>query len=122
MVVFAAGCSRPEAVAVQSPQVAMESLARCADPTLVGAVRADWLEGVIRQDATRDRAAFSVRAGRCEDLLGPSERTHECLRTLRLRWAEMLATVQSPTPDAIALDVAVRRVGDAWTEARTRCP
>lgn len=99
----------------------MNALAHCTDETLTGDTHADQLEAMIRRSVAQRRAEFAVRAGRCEDVFGPSESTPACLLPLRTAWGRMLSVAQSPAPDPIALEVAVRHVGDAWNTARQRC-
>ena len=76
----------------------------------------------MRQALRRDRAAWVVRAGHCEASLAVRGVTPTCVRALRDRWSEMLPVVQRPGDDPIATDVAVRRVGEAWTAAKVGCP
>ena len=76
----------------------------------------------MRQGLRRDRARWVVRAGRCEDALAVRAETPACLLGLRSRWAQLLPVAQRGVDDAIATDVAVRRVGEAWIAAQRGCP
>ncbi len=117
------GCER---AAVEDGPVdaraAMGQWVRCAFDGVGDAPAAGSLEGAMRQALRRDRAQWVLRAGRCEDALSVRGQTPACLVGLRTRWAEMLPVVQRASDDAIETDVAVRRVGEAWSAARRGCP
>jgi len=118
-----AGCER--AATDDGPvdaRAAMGQWVRCAFDGVGEAPTAGRLEGAMRQALRRDRAQWVLRAGRCEDALSVRAQTPACLVGLRTRWAEMLPVVQRGSDDAIETDVAVRRVGEAWSAARRGCP
>lgn len=76
------------------------------------------IEGAIRRELRADRDRFAVRAGRCSSALDPSLREREPrARALFDAWEAMLPLVQSPQPEDIAIDRAIRRVGLAWRAA-----
>lgn len=116
------GCREPEGEGPADARGAMSQWSRCAFDGLGGAPGPGEVEGAMRRALRSDRARWVVRAGRCEDLLAVRGRTPACLEGLRARWAAMLPVAQRATEDAIELDVAVRRVGEAWRAARAGCP
>ena len=118
-----AACEREaESEGPRSAREAMAQWARCSLDGAGAAPTAGQVEGAMRQGLRRDRARWVVRAGRCEDALAVAGATPACLAGLRRRWAEMLPVAQRASDDAIELDVAVRRVGDAWVAAQRGCP
>ena len=100
---------------------AMAQWARCSLDGVGEGPTAEQLEGAMRLALRRDRARWVVRAGRCEDALTVRAETPACLRGLRARWTQMLPVVQRGVDDAIETDVAVRRVGEAWSAAQRDC-
>ncbi len=117
-----AACRRDSAL--DGPATAREASAefiRCAFDRVPASASAAQVEAATRLALRRERAEFVVRAGRCEDALRVRDAVPACLATLRARWGALLPVAQRPGVDAIDLDVAVRRVGDAWTLARA-CP
>ncbi len=118
-----AGCERaPTYDGPVDARAAMGQWVRCAFDGVGEEPTAGRLEGAMRQALRRDRAQWVLRAGRCEDALSVRGQTPACLMGLRSRWAEMLPVVQRGHDDAIETDVAVRRVGEAWSAARRGCP
>lgn len=117
----ACGCRAATSPAVDA-RGAMTELARCTLDGVEGTPDAARLEASMRRALRADRGRFAVRAGRCVDALSPEGASRACLAPLRARWEQMLPVVQRAAPDAIDDDLAVRRVGDAWTEALRRCP
>jgi hypothetical protein len=119
-----AGCERGGAQddGPRSPREAMAQWARCALDGVGDGPTAGQLEGTMRLALRRDRARWVVRAGRCEDVLSVHGETPACLRGLRARWSQMLPVAQRGIDDAIETDVAVRRVGEAWSAAQRGCP
>ncbi len=115
-------CARAVDEGPRDAREAMTQWVRCAFDGVGSTPPAPALEGALRQALRHDRGAWAVRAGRCESALAVRGETPACLRVLRDRWAEMLPRAQQPTDDPITLDVSVRRIGDAWTSARLRCP
>jgi hypothetical protein len=116
------GCGRGAAPeSARSPREALGELARCAFDGVQGDAPVARVEAALRLEVRRRRAEFAVRAGRCEDALRVGAATPPCLAPLRARWAELLPVAQRSAPDAIDLDVAVRRVGEAWRVAQA-CP
>ncbi len=105
-----------------SAREAMQTLVQCAFNDVPVDATADHVEAAIRRALHTERERFAGRAGRCEESLTVGEATPPCLARVRREWATMLPVAESPTPDPIAVDRAVRHVGDAWTEARARCP
>ncbi len=117
-----AACERDEPRPVRDPREALRQLVRCSLDRVSAAPPASQLEGSMRQSLRLDRERFAARAGTCESALETEGGRHACLDRLRTRWAEMLTTVQRPSPDAIDHDVAVRRISEAYTEAMRACP
>jgi len=78
------------------------------------------LEAHIRRAINVDRYAFSVRAGRCVGAISDELRQRDPrARALAEAWEALLPKAQSPTPDDIELERAIRRVGLAWRAARS---
>lgn len=116
------GC--PREARDDGPRSAPEALAefaRCAMNAVPASAPPARVEAAVRLALRRERRDFVVRGGRCEDALRVRGEVPACLSPLRRRWAELLPVAQRPGVDAIDLDVAVRRVGDAWALA-ARCP
>lgn len=119
--VLATACQR--GASDDGPVSAPEALAefsRCALNELPADAPPARIEAALRLALRRERGDFVVRGGRCEDALRVRGEVPTCLAPLRGRWAELLPVAQRPGVDAIDLDVAVRRVGEAWSLAR-RC-
>jgi hypothetical protein len=119
----AAACSRG-AAGDDGPRGAPEAMAqwaRCAFDGVGEGPTPEQLEGAMRLALRRDRGRWVVRAGRCEDALTVRGETPACLRPLRARWSAMLPVAQRSVDDAIEMDVAVRRVGEAWSAAQRAC-
>jgi hypothetical protein len=106
----------------RSPRDAMAQWARCAFDGVGEGPTPEQVEGAMRLALRRERARWVVRAGRCEDALTVRGETPACLRGLRARWSAMLPVAQRGVDDAIDTDVAVRRVGEAWSAAQRGCP
>lgn len=117
-----AGACRTPTAPTPDARGAMTELARCTLDGVEGTPDTARLEAAMRRALRGDRGRFAVRAGRCIDALSPSTGDRACLAGLRGRWDEMLPVIQRAAPDAIDDDLAVRRVGDAWTDALRRCP
>jgi hypothetical protein len=115
-----AGCER-DAEGPRSAREAMAQWARCSFDGLGEYPTAGRVEGSMRQSLRRDRAGWVVRAGRCEGALAVGPATPACLAPLRARWSQMLPVAQRAVDDAIETDVAVRRVGEAWSLALRDC-
>lgn len=116
------GCRRdPAAEGPATPREALAEFARCVFDGVSPDASPARLEAATRLALRANRGDFAVRAGRCEDALRVRGEVPACLAPLRTRWSGMLPVIQRPGVDAIDLDVAVRRVGEAWTVAQ-RCP
>lgn len=115
-------CEREAPRTTATPHEALRQWARCTFEDARGQSTAAELEASVRRALRHDRERFVARAGRCEDALIVGESVPPCLARLKERWDAMLPIAQRPVDDAIDLDVAVRRVGEAWTEANARCP
>ncbi len=116
------GCRGAGDPSARTPRDAMEILSRCAldDPPMP--LDQAHFEGAIRVSLHTDLRRFVTRAGRCDDSLSVRGSIPPCLARLHTAWTAMLPMVQSPTRDAIAIEQAIRHVGNGWTEALTRCP
>lgn len=101
----------------RTPAEARAEFVRCVFDDVPADAPPARLEAALRLALRQRRAELAVRAGRCEDALRVGEGTPACLAPLRARWGEMLPVAQRPEVDPIALDVAVRRVGEAWRAA-----
>ena len=115
-------CEREPPRTAATPREALRQWARCTFDDTRAQPTAAELEASVRRALRRDRERFVARAGRCEDVLIVGESVPACLARLKERWDAMLPIAQRPVDDAIDLDVAVRRVGEAWTDAHARCP
>lgn len=115
-------CDRNTPAPVTTPRAALDQLLRCTFDGLRGDPTPSRLEGAMRHALHATRGRFATRAGVCESALDTPGGRHPCLAGLRTRWSSMLVVVQRPTPDAIDDDVAVRRVGEAYTDAQRNCP
>lgn len=111
-------CERAQ-TAPSSPRAAMAELARCALDGVGDAPRPDVLEAALRRALRDGRSRFALRAGRCEEALSAAR--DPCLDPLRARWSSLLTEAQRPEGDVIFSDVAVRRVGEAWSAALSHC-
>ncbi|MFO0560626.1 MAG: hypothetical protein U0269_21605 [Polyangiales bacterium] len=102
---------------------ATQELVRCAfdDASPMLSDRgAPALEAHIRRALHADRYAFSVRAGRCVGSISDALRQRDPrARELADAWEALLPKAQSPTPNEIDLERAIRRVGIAWRAARS---
>lgn len=102
---------------------ATQELARCAfdNTALILSDRgAPAIEASIRRALHVDRYAFSVRAGRCVSALSESLRQRDPrARELADAWEALLPKAQSPTPNDIDIERAIRRVGVRWRAARS---
>jgi hypothetical protein len=117
-----AGCGRESPTeGPGSPREALAEFARCVFDGVSPDASPARVEAATRLALRTNRGDFAVRAGRCEDALRVRGEVPACLASLRTRWSGMLPVIQRPGVDAIDLDVAVRRVGEAWTLAQ-RCP
>ncbi|MFO0627223.1 MAG: hypothetical protein U0325_16560 [Polyangiales bacterium] len=117
-----AGCRQdPPAEGPTTPREALAEFARCVFDGVPADASPARVEAATRLALRVNRGEFAVRAGRCEDALRVRGGAPACLAPLRARWSGMLPVIQRPGVDAIDLDVAVRRVGEAWTLAQ-RCP
>jgi hypothetical protein len=105
----------------RSAREAMAQWARCSFDGIGDRPTAGQVEGAMRQALRRERANWVVRAGRCEGALAVGATTPACLTGLRARWSQLLPVAQRGVDDAIETDVAVRRVGEAWTLALRDC-
>lgn len=114
-------CRREVDAGARTPREALTEFVRCTYDRLDARATAAQIEAATRLALRRERAAFAVRAGRCEDALRVGGAVPSCLAPLRMRWGAMLPVAQRPGVDAIDLDVAVRRVGEAYSLAQ-RCP
>ncbi len=117
-----AACERDEPRPVRAPREAVRQLLRCALDGVGEEPAAARVEGAMRVELRRDRERFAARAGTCETALETEGGRHPCVARLRERWARMLTVVQRPAADAIDQDVAIRRIGEAYTEASRSCP
>ena len=115
-------CEREPPRPAATPREALRQWARCTFEDARGQPTAAEFEASVRRALRRDRERFVARAGRCEDALIVGESVPPCIARLKERWDAMLPIAQRPVDDAIDLDVAVRRVGEAWTDANARCP
>lgn len=102
---------------------ATQELVRCTFDD-ASAMRTDRgaavLEAQIRRALKADRYAFSVRAGRCVGSISDVLRQRDArARALVDAWEALLVQAQSPTPDAIDLERAIRHVGIAWRNAHS---
>lgn len=111
-------CRREAPESARSPAEARAEFARCVFDDVPADAPPARVEAAVRLALRRERAQFAVRAGRCEDALRVGDATPACLAPLRARWGALLPVAQRPEVDAIALDVAVRRVGEAWRAAQ----
>ncbi|MBL8601528.1 MAG: hypothetical protein JNK72_06355 [Myxococcales bacterium] len=116
------GCDRGAERAPAAPQEALREWVRCSLDGVEPTADVAQLEGALRQGLRRDRVNLVVRGGRCEDSLGLGAATHPCLAPLKTRWVQFLTVAQRPGADAIALDMAVRHVGERYDAARRHCP
>lgn len=116
--VAALGChsSPPAAAAPRTRADAIRGLVRCA---LDDQARdASAIESAVRRELRRDRHQFSLRAGRCARVLDAELRVREpALEALSAAWESLLVEAQRSRPDDIALERAVRHVGNAAREA-----
>ena len=114
-------CRPATAPAQRSLDGAAREFAQCAfdqSDALFAPSGSSAIEGSIRRELRADRDRFAVRAGRCSSALDPSLREREPrARALFEAWEAMLPLVQSPQPEDIAIDRAIRRVGLAWRAA-----
>lgn len=112
---------RPAAPPPRSIESAAREFAQCAfdqGDALFAPNGSSAIEGSIRRALRADRDRFAVRAGRCASALDPALREREPrARALFDAWEAMLPLVQSPQPEEIAIDRAIRRVGLAWRAA-----
>jgi hypothetical protein len=103
---------------------ATDEMARCAfdDPSAMLAPNGQAaLEAAIRRALRDDRYRFSVRAGRCASAIDEGLRARDPRgRTLAEAWDALLPLAQAQSPEDIALERAIRRVGVAWRAARTQ--
>ena len=121
MVVLAA-CESGATRDATRPRDAVDQLMRCAFDGVSGDDDTGRVEAALRHALRRDRVAFATRAGRCESALASPGGAHTCVAALKAQWSLLLTVAQRSAVDVIDQDVAVRRVGDAYTEALRRCP
>jgi hypothetical protein len=120
------GCrpSAPSATQATTVTGAVSDLARCAfdaPEPLLGPRAQVMLEGALRRELRADRYAFSVRAGRCASAVSESLRREDPrARALADAWEGLLPLAQAQSPDDIALEQWIRRVGRAWRDALRR--
>lgn len=110
------GCHR-ETPAPSSPANrtdAHDAFVRCMFDAPPAAHDGSAMEAAVRRALRADRISFSVRAGRCEMVL-ESVRTRDAPTEVFDRaWDELLPLAQASAPDDIALEQAVRHVGNAY--------
>ncbi len=107
---------------VRAPREALGQLVVCALDGAGEQPDPGRFEGSLRQALRGDRERFATRAGACESALETEGGRHPCLARMRTRWSALLTVVQRPGVGAIDQDIAVRRAGEAYTEAMARCP
>lgn len=107
--------------APRTREAALRQLALCTFDGLGPEPDAMRVEAAIRQALRRDRMAFAERAGQCESAISDELRTHDpAMRTLDEAWSALRSAAQTNPADQIALERAVRHIGNAWRTVARR--
>lgn len=120
-----AGCRSDRPDRLQPPSSrheALRQLARCTFDDLPSPEPpAREIEAALRRAIRQHRYRFAVRAGQCSTALDPTLQAHdESLRALARAWDALLPLIQAPEPDDIAIERAIRHIGNAWRTSAGR--
>jgi len=115
-VVALSGCHRGTgAPAVPANRAdAHEAFVRCMFDAPPAAHDGSAMEAAVRRALRADRISFSLRAGRCEMVLEAVRTRDVPTETFNRAWDELLPLAQASAPDDIALEQAVRHIGNTY--------